>query len=214
MVSGMSKSYIFDLDDTLRLGLNGKFVRGGRYENQIPLPGVVEKLHSLVKEGAPIFIVSNQGFPSFGKTSELQVWKNIIYFIDVVLGGVIKDVKLDFYHPKGSVKERYIDKRKPKPDLLLELMADYEIKKEESVYIGNAPSDEAAAANAGIDFIWAHDFFGWNKEDLSSSEFFGYIWNVDRLKEVYASNTELLAKMNAFLDQCGDRSFVEKTTGG
>ncbi len=196
----IKKFYIFDLDDTLRLGVNGKFVRAGKFEYQIPLPGVIRKLQELVKEGVTIFIATNQGFPSFGKTSELQVWKNIIYFTDIVLSGMVKDVRLSFYHPDGPVKERYVNKRKPKPDLLLELMTDYEIKKEDTIFVGNAPSDKTAASIAEIEFIWAYDFFGWNKEDVSLNEPYGYGWKIDRLKALYMINTELINRLDKFLE--------------
>lgn len=201
----MKKFYIFDLDDTLRLGVNGKFIRAGKFEYQIPLPGVTDKLQSLEKEGGTIFIATNQGMPSYGKTPELQVWKCIIYFTDIILGGVVNDIKLDFYHPDGPVKERYLNKRKPKPDLLLELMADYQINKDNTVFIGNAASDELSASNAGIEFTWAHDFFGWNKEDIFLNEPFGYGWNIDRLKKIYATNTELLERLNIFLELSGEK---------
>jgi len=202
----MKKSYIFDLDGTLRMGVNGKFVRAGRFENQIPLPGVIEKLQSLTKEGVDIFVVTNQGAPSFGRTSELQIWRSIIYFTDVILGGIVKDVKLNHYHPDGTVKHRYVDKRKPKPDLLLELEEDYQIKKEDAVFIGNASLDETAASNAGVEFMWAHDFFGWDKENLffSENESIGWAWNLDRLREEYASDTELLKRLGAFLELSGE----------
>ena len=196
----MKKFYIFDLDDTLRLGVNGKFVRAGKFEYQVPLPRVVEKMRELVKESATLFIATNQGFPSFGKTPELMVWKNIIYFTDVVLGGAIKDIRLDFYHPDGPMKDRYVNRRKPKPDLLLELMTDYQIKKENAVFIGNAQSDKTAASIAEIEFIWAHDFFEWNKEDLFLNEPYGYGWKTDRLKEAYSADIELLSRLNKFLE--------------
>ncbi len=199
----MKKFYIFDLDDTLRLGVNGKFVRAGKFEYQIPLPGVIEKMGELAKENATIFIATNQGFPSFGKTPELQVWKNIIYFTDNVIGGLVKDIRLDFYHPDGPVNHRYVNRRKPKPDLLLELVTDYGLKKEKAVFVGNSSSDKSSAEAAGIEFIWAHDFFGWNKEYLFLNEPYGYGWKTTYLRERYASDVEMLKKLDRFLELSG-----------
>lgn len=196
----VEKFCIFDLDDTLRLGVNGEFVRAGKFEYQIPLPGVIEKLRELRKRDATIFIATNQGFPSFGNTPELQVWKNIIYFTDVVLGGVVKDIRLDFYHPNGPMNHRYINRRKPKPDLLLELVTDYRLEKKDVVFVGNSPSDKASAEAAEIEFIWSHDFFGWDTDDLFLNEPYGYGWKIDRLKETYTRNTELLNRLDKFLE--------------
>lgn len=197
--------FVFDLDDTLRLGVNSTFLNTEQFEYQISLPGVISTLSKLKEKNSRLFIASNQGSPSFPGTTEYRVWRSVIFFIENILGEVPDDVKLDFYHPKGAVKHRYVDRRKPRPDLILELSKDYGIKLDEMVYIGNAPSDESAAANAGISFIWAHDFFGWNKHDLEIDKKFGYQWKISALKDVFAEDSESQERLRTFVKLVGPR---------
>lgn len=210
----INKTFIFDLDDTLRLGVNARFLNAEEFVNQVPLPGVVNKLRDLKEQQANLFITSNQGSPSFAKTTELRIWKSVIYFNDNILGGVMSDIRLDFYHPEGNMKHRYLDKRKPKPDLILELVEDNKIDKKDLVYIGNAPSDELAASNAGVGFVWAHDFFEWDKRNLFLDERFGYQWDIDQLRGIYKSDTGLLTKLNRFIELSGENYRKQPKTLG
>jgi len=43
---------------------------------------------------------------------------------------------------------------KPDPDMLLQCIERFGVKKSEAVYIGDTLSDRIAASNAGIDYIW------------------------------------------------------------
>lgn len=175
------KFYIFDLGGTLRYAVKGEDLKSGRVKQQIVLPNVKKKLSQVKKSGAISVIFSNQGAPSFGVVTEIQIWKFIIYFTESLLKNLIKDVRLDFYHPLGPLKHRYKNKRKPKPDIIHELLEDYKIKPKQAVFIGNADADKKAAQNAGIDFIWAYDFFEWDKNNLELSEKFGWNWNKSKL---------------------------------
>ena len=132
------KLYIFDLDDTLRYGIRGKNLRSGRVSQQIILPNVLKKLREIKKSRAVTVVISNQGFPSFGKATEFIIWKFAIYFQERILKGLIKDIRLDFYHPKGPLRNRYKNKRKPSPKLILEVLEDYKVKPKQAIFIGNA----------------------------------------------------------------------------
>lgn len=96
---------------------------------------------------------------------------------------LVKDIRLGFYHPKGPLRGRYKNKRKPSPKLVLELLEDYRIKPKQAVFIGNADTDKKAAKNARVDFIWAHDFFNWNKSNLEMSSF-GFGWKKSELFKI------------------------------
>jgi D-glycero-D-manno-heptose 1,7-bisphosphate phosphatase len=52
------------------------------------------------------------------------------------------------------------DRRKPGPGMLREAMSDFEADPDETLYVGDRPEDEQAAKNAGVDFVWASEFFG------------------------------------------------------
>ena len=53
--------------------------------------------------------------------------------------------------------------RKPQPGMLLALLARAQVLPGEALYVGDQPSDEEAARRAGIDFLYAHEFFGWDE---------------------------------------------------
>ncbi len=50
--------------------------------------------------------------------------------------------------------------RKPEPGMLLQAMSDADVSPDETLMVGDRPEDEAAAQAAGVDFVWAHEFFG------------------------------------------------------
>ncbi|MDO8574269.1 MAG: HAD hydrolase-like protein [bacterium] len=177
----IKKLYIFDLDDTLRYGIRGKNLRSGKVSQQTILPNVLNKLRQVKKSRAVSVVVSNQGFPSFGNATELIIWKFAIYFQEHFLKNLVKDIRLDFYHPQGPLKNRYKNKRKPSPKLILELLEDHKIRPKQAVFIGNAETDKKAARNAGVDFIWAYDFFDWDINKLEINEPFGWRWKKNHL---------------------------------
>jgi len=49
---------------------------------------------------------------------------------------------------------------KPSPCMILMLMQRYRLSAEEVVMIGNSKDDYLSAMNAGVDFMWADEFFG------------------------------------------------------
>ncbi|PCI25386.1 hypothetical protein COB57_01520 [Candidatus Peregrinibacteria bacterium] len=49
----------------------------------------------------------------------------------------------------------HFDNKKPKPNMILDLLRKEEIEKNDAVFIGDAVTDGQAAASAGIDFCWA-----------------------------------------------------------
>lgn len=51
--------------------------------------------------------------------------------------------------------------RKPSPYMLLKAIKDRHVRLSDALYIGDQDSDREAAERAGIAFMWAYDFFGW-----------------------------------------------------
>jgi D-glycero-D-manno-heptose 1,7-bisphosphate phosphatase len=49
--------------------------------------------------------------------------------------------------------------RKPAPGMLLGIVEHYGLTPSEALFVGNEPIDEAAAANAGMPFVWAEDLW-------------------------------------------------------
>lgn len=151
--------YIFDADGTLRITKSGKPCPN-TWKDQASLPNVRDKLVNLKSEGHSIAIASNQGGVSWGYMSEYEAWQ-IMDYTNFLLARVVADIRLCFYHNKGDRKNRYLDKTKPKPDMLLELIEDFKTTKQDTVFVGNEFVDMETAKNAGIKFEWAHEFFNW-----------------------------------------------------
>lgn len=175
--------YIFDLDGTLRVTKSGR-PAPNENDDQVLLPNVREKLRSLYDAGHVLTAASNQGGVSHGYMTEWECWR-IQEHLDVNLGHVLADIRLNFYHSRGQYRSRYTDKRKPRPDLLIELLRDFP---DDSIlghfaggipaYIGNQYTDRQAAQAANIYFEWAHIFFGWRDVDIVETEkgFFPREW--------------------------------------
>lgn len=51
--------------------------------------------------------------------------------------------------------------RKPQPGMLHDIMRHFGVSQSETLFVGNAPSDQEAARRAGVEFARAWDFFGW-----------------------------------------------------
>ena len=49
--------------------------------------------------------------------------------------------------------------RKPAPGMLLAIVEHYGLTPREALFVGNEPVDEAAAANAGMPFLWAQELW-------------------------------------------------------
>ena len=55
--------------------------------------------------------------------------------------------------------------RKPNPGMLEKLIKQYRTTPDQTLMVGDMESDRLAAENAGCDFIWAWDLFGFEKEN-------------------------------------------------
>jgi D-glycero-D-manno-heptose 1,7-bisphosphate phosphatase len=53
------------------------------------------------------------------------------------------------------------DCRKPRPGMLRRLMAYYDARPDDTVFVGDSAADRGAAAAAGVAFIEASALFGW-----------------------------------------------------
>lgn len=49
--------------------------------------------------------------------------------------------------------------RKPKPLMLIRLIHRFQVRPDETLFVGDMDRDEEAARRAGVSFLWAHEFF-------------------------------------------------------
>lgn len=152
--------YAFDLDSTLIYG----YMHQMDYAMVIAIENRPAKLAELRKEGHSIGIVSNQGGIAFGYNSEEDFQVKItkaLHALDLPLN---TPVKVCFHHPKASIT-KYADpegctRRKPSGAMIRELMTELGYTASDTMFVGDRPEDEQAAADAGVAFMWERDFFG------------------------------------------------------
>ena len=151
---------IFDADDTLRrTTVPGQPCpyRAGEWEL---MPGVREKLLPVPWEtpgGPHLGIASNQDHVAYGRLS-LAAARSLLRDLALAATGVIPaDAAIQICpHPMNSTCEC----KKPRPEMLLRIMAHFGVPPEATLFVGNAPVDRDAAAAAGVGYCWADALFG------------------------------------------------------
>lgn len=151
--------YIFDMDGTLVFqdgsGMKAKDLRP---ELMTLLPGVAETCQSLVEAGHILSIASNQGGVAFGFLMLAQADARVAWVAQLIGA---QFYELCPYHPDGIVSPycQEANCRKPNPGMIQTLQARTGVPWNEIVMVGNEFSDFQAAMNAGVQFVWATDFF-------------------------------------------------------
>jgi D-glycero-D-manno-heptose 1,7-bisphosphate phosphatase len=154
------KLYVFDADGTLRRStVPGKPCPNRRGEWEL-IPGVRQRLAGIVwgPEGARFGVATNQGGVGLG------------YLTFGAAFGMLEEMITEAFGvppPRGSIEicphapHLSCPCRKPRPEMLLRLMRRFSSDPDETLFVGDMPTDAETAFNAGTHFAWAHDFFGW-----------------------------------------------------
>jgi histidinol-phosphate phosphatase family protein len=110
------------------------------------------------------FIVSNQARVSKGEITEAEVIRRFAW-ANQHLGGVFTGWRICPHDDADGCACR-----KPRPGMFLELAAAHGLDLAASTHVGDSEKDREAAAAAGIGrFVWAADFFGWDREAITPS---------------------------------------------
>jgi HAD superfamily hydrolase (TIGR01662 family) len=154
------KLFIFDADGTLRrTTVPGQPTphRGDQWEL---LPNVREKLQQIRsrRENVILAIASNQGGIELGYLSRKQARKLLNDLYRELTGkraakGMIQ-LCPDFNRPS--------DCRKPKPGMLQKIVEQAGVSRSQTLFVGDSEDDRMTAENAGVRFMWAKNFFGWD----------------------------------------------------
>mgnify|MGYP002923200528 FL=1 len=118
------------------------------------IEGALEAITYLTQSGYLVFVVTNQSGIARGYYTVAEMEKLHQYMSDTVFnsGGKIEKFYYCPHLPSGSVAEYAVDCecRKPKPGLILQAMAEYDIDQDKSFLIGDKRRDVEAAEAAGI----------------------------------------------------------------
>src|SRR6266567_3016485 len=114
------------------------------------LPGRVEKIRDLIRQGKRVVVITNQGGVAYGFMQQEDILAELQKMCRSV-GIPVGSLYVCYTHPNAKLPQYRMedDRRKPGPGMLLEAMADFEAEPDETLYVGDRPEDEQAAKNAG-----------------------------------------------------------------
>lgn len=159
MPSRSTKLFIFDADGTLRwTTVPGQPCPNAPDEWRL-MPNVRETLSSLPWEDSLHFgIASNQGGVALGYVTR-ELARSMLIDTAVEAIGFLPSrayIELCTCDPTSCC-----NCRKPAPGMLTRILEQSGLPPESALFVGDLDKDREAARRAGIEFIWAKDFFGW-----------------------------------------------------
>lgn len=118
------------------------------------IDGALEAIAYLTQSGYLVFVVTNQSGIARGyyTVAEMEKLHQHMTETAAVSGGKIEKFYYCPHLPAGSVVEYAVDCecRKPKPGLILQALAEYDIDTDRSFLVGDKKRDVEAAEAAGI----------------------------------------------------------------
>lgn len=153
-----------DLDGTIRYSTSGEFIK---HPSDIALFDDVEaKLWEYRRSGHLIIGISNQGGVAFGIKSPQQDMLEMDTMLALFSDNPFHLVKSCWNHEKGKVFPFNMRSLYRKPDIGMLAQCEFEAFNEgividwnNSLFVGDRPEDEECAKRAGIQFMWAWQFF-------------------------------------------------------
>lgn len=159
---------VLDLDGTVRYNKNDKEGFINKPEDVAIFEDVEAKLWEYKDKGFLIFGASNQGGVAFGHKTAADAVADMERTRELFERDPFDTVAFCPYHPEGTVPDYAFHSlwRKPQIGMLSALEAEWRtalrciIDWPSSIVVGDRAEDAELAQNAGIDFIWADQFFG------------------------------------------------------
>lgn len=118
------------------------------------LPNVSTRLTALASDGVLLAIATNQTTGAYrgGSYTKAIIEERLDY-----LASLLPMIP----RPMMRVGRPGTDGWKPRPGMLLGLLEETGMDRQDALFVGDSPSDRIAAEKAGIDFAWAWDYFDW-----------------------------------------------------
>lgn len=149
-MSMKAKAVFFDRDGVLNVDVSYLY----KIEDLRWVDGAREALAYLTEQGYKIFVVTNQSGIARGyyTIEEMNKLHEHMMAEIAAYGGKVEKIYYCPHHKEGKLQEFAIDCdcRKPKPGMLLQAFAEYELDKAACFLIGDSPRDVEAAEAAGI----------------------------------------------------------------
>ena len=149
-MSMKAKAVFFDRDGVLNVDVSYLY----KIEDLRWVDGAREALAYLTEQGYKIFVVTNQSGIARGyyTIEEMNKLHEHMQTEIAKYGGKVEKIYFCPHHKEGKLAEFAIDCdcRKPKPGMLNQAFAEYELDKEDCFLIGDSPRDVEAAEAAGI----------------------------------------------------------------
>ncbi len=159
MKKPVPKLLIFDADGTLRwTTVEGQPCPNGPDEWRL-MPNVREILSAIPweEEGYRIGVASNQGGVAAGYLSQEVAYQLLVDMLVEAIGYLPSESYIELCTCPATVD---CTCRKPSPGMLVRILERSGTPAVNALYVGDLEKDREAAERAGIDFMWAKDFFG------------------------------------------------------
>jgi HAD superfamily hydrolase (TIGR01662 family) len=158
----IDKLYIFDADATLRVcTVHDQPCPHAPGEWEVIL-WAKERLARIDWSRNGFGIVSNQAGVAKGYLSATMAGELLLELANAVTEGVDRTQKIRFC-PHAS--DAGCECRKPKPKMILDVMAAFGADRTNTIYVGDLDTDRLAAEAAGVEFAWVWDFCERTREE-------------------------------------------------
>lgn len=129
------------------------------------LPGVVPALRGLVEAGWGLAIATNQGGIARGlfTVTDMEAFHTALVTRLAAEQVPISGVAACPHHPAGSLIQwaTPCECRKPRPGMIRALAQQHRFEAGEGAFVGNSETDQQAAIQAGVPFLWGRDQNDW-----------------------------------------------------
>ena len=163
-----------DLDWTVRNPISDcTFIKDAK--DIMLMPNVEKKIWEYKNKGYYILGITNQGGVAMGYKTTSEIHNEILATYDLFDDDPFDRIMVCFDMENGKIEPFNMRSLNRKPEVGMLAMAEHYVALEEditldwdnSLIVGDLPSDMKLALNAKVPFEWAKDFFSWDSIENS-----------------------------------------------